>query len=120
MGSSRDWAAKGTALLGIKAVVVESFERIHRSNLVGMGVLPLTFKDGVTRQSLKLDGTETIDILGLEALSPRMDLHMIIHRAGGQQETVPLMCRVDTADEVEYYKNGGILQYVLRQMAQAA
>ena len=120
MGSSRDWAAKGTALLGIKAVVVESFERIHRSNLVGMGVLPLTFKEGTTRHSLGLDGTETIDILGLEQLSPRMDMQMVIHRADGQTMTVPLLCRVDTADEVEYYRNGGILHYVLRQMARAA
>ena len=120
MGSSRDWAAKGTALLGIKAVVVESFERIHRSNLVGMGVLPLTFKDGMTRHSLNLDGSEVIDVLGLEALSPRMDLHLVIHRANGTTETVPVMCRVDTADEVDYYKNGGILQFVLRQMARAA
>ena len=120
MGSSRDWAAKGTALLGIKAVVVESFERIHRSNLVGMGVLPLTFKDGTTRHSLGLDGTETIDILGLEHLSPRMEMQMVIHRADGQSATVPLLCRVDTADEVEYYRNGGILHYVLRQMARAA
>ena len=120
MGSSRDWAAKGTALLGVRAVVVESFERIHRSNLVGMGVLPLTFKDGTTRYSLNLDGTETIDIKGLDRLSPRMDLSMVIHRADGRSETVPLLCRVDTADEVEYYRNGGILQYVLRQMARAA
>ena len=120
MGSSRDWAAKGTALLGIRAVVVESFERIHRSNLVGMGVLPLTFKDGATRHSLGLDGSETIDVLGLEGLSPRMDLQLVIHRASGKTDTLPLLCRVDTADEVEYYRNGGILQYVLRQMARAA
>ncbi len=120
MGSSRDWAAKGTALLGVKAVVVESFERIHRSNLVGMGVLPLTLKDGATRHSLGLDGTETLDILGLEQLSPRMDLHLVVHRADGRSDTVPVLCRVDTADEVAYYQNGGILHYVLRQMAQAA
>ena len=120
MGSSRDWAAKGTALLGIKAVVVESFERIHRSNLVGMGVLPLTFKDGVTRHSLSLTGDETIDIVGLQELRAGMDLQMRIHRASGAVETVPLKCRVDTADEVEYYRNGGILHYVLREMARAA
>ena len=120
MGSSRDWAAKGTALLGIKAVIVESFERIHRSNLVGMGVLPLTFKDGMTRHSLDLDGSETIDILGLEHLAPRMDMQMLVHRAGGTTDTVTVMCRVDTADEVDYYRNGGILQFVLRQMARAA
>jgi aconitate hydratase len=120
MGSSRDWAAKGTALLGVKAVVVESFERIHRSNLVGMGVLPLTFKDGTTRHSLNLDGTEIIDILGLEALTPRMELMLTIHRLSGTIDQVPVLCRVDTADEAEYYRNGGILQFVLRQMAKAA
>ncbi len=119
-GSSRDWAAKGTMLLGVKAVLVESFERIHRSNLVGMGVIPLTFKDGMDRRSLKLDGTETLDILGLEQLSPRMDVSLVIHRADGSSETVPVLCRVDTADEVEYYRHGGILQYVLRGMARAA
>jgi len=120
MGSSRDWAAKGTALLGIKAVVVESFERIHRSNLVGMGVLPLTFKDGATRQSLGLTGRETIDILGLEELRAGMDLRMLIHREGGKMDELALRCRVDTDDEVEYYRNGGILHYVLREMARAA
>jgi aconitate hydratase len=119
-GSSRDWAAKGTMLLGVKAVVAESFERIHRSNLVGMGVLPLLFKDGVTRKSLKLQGDETIDIVGLDALSPRMDIKMIISRADGSKQEVNLLCRVDTADEVNYYKHGGILQYVLRGMAKAA
>ena len=117
MGSSRDWAAKGTALLGIKAVVVESFERIHRSNLVGMGVLPLTFKDGATRASLGLVGDEMIDILGLDAITPRMNLRMVIHRASGTVDEVPVLCRIDTADEVQYYRNGGILPYVLRQMA---
>ncbi len=120
MGSSRDWAAKGTALLGIKAVIVESFERIHRSNLVGMGVLPLTFKGGATRQSLGLTGTETIDILGLEELRAGMDLRMLIHREAGRTDELTLRCRVDTDDEVEYYRNGGILHYVLREMARAA
>ena len=120
MGSSRDWAAKGTMLLGVKAVVAESFERIHRSNLVGMGVLPLLFPEGVTRHSLGLVGDETIDIVGLEALRPRMNLDMVIHRAGGTSETVSLVCRVDTLDEVNYYQHGGILQYVLRGMARAA
>jgi len=119
-GSSRDWAAKGTMLLGIRAVIAESFERIHRSNLVGMGVLPLTFKDGTDRKALGLTGEETIDILGLEALSPRMDLELIIHRAGGAVDKVPVLCRVDTLDEVAYYRNGGILPYVLRAMARAA
>ncbi len=120
MGSSRDWAAKGTALLGIKAVIVESFERIHRSNLVGMGVLPLTFKDGATRQSLGLTGTETVDILGLPELRAGMDLRVLIHRAPGRTDELTVRCRVDTDDEVEYYRNGGILHYVLREMARAA
>ncbi len=119
-GSSRDWAAKGTVLLGIKAVIAESFERIHRSNLVGMGVLPLVFKDGMTRKTLELKGDETIDILGLENLSPRMDLDMVIRRANGTTDKVSLLCRVDTRDEVRYYQNGGILHYVLRNMAKAA
>ncbi len=120
MGSSRDWAAKGTALLGIKAVIVESFERIHRSNLVGMGVLPLTFKDGATRQSLGLTGSETVDILGLAELRAGMDLRVLIHRAPGRTDELTVRCRVDTDDEVEYYRNGGILHYVLREMARAA
>ena len=118
-GSSRDWAAKGTMLLGVKAVVAESFERIHRSNLVGMGVLPLLFKDGVTRKSLELKGDEVIDIVGLDHLSPRMDIKMVITRADGSKKEVELLCRVDTADEVNYYRHGGILQYVLRGMAKA-
>ncbi len=119
-GSSRDWAAKGTMLLGVKAVITESFERIHRSNLVGMGVLPLTFKDGMDRKSLGLTGEEIIDVLGLEKLSPRMDLSLVIHRADGRVDTVPVMCRVDTLDEVAYYRHGGILHYVLRGMVKAA
>ncbi len=120
MGSSRDWAAKGTALLGVKAVVAESFERIHRSNLVGMGVLALEFKDGATRHSLGLTGAEMLDVLGLERLAPRMDLTLVIRREDGKRDEVPVLCRVDTADEVEYYRNGGILHYVLREMARAA
>ncbi len=119
-GSSRDWAAKGTMLLGAKAVITESFERIHRSNLVGMGVLPLTFKDGMDRKTLGLTGEEILDILGLEALSPRMDLSLVIHRPNGTVDTVPVLCRVDTLDEVAYYRHGGILHYVLREMAKAA
>jgi aconitate hydratase len=120
-GSSRDWAAKGTLLLGIKAVIVESFERIHRSNLVGMGVLPLTFKDGMDRKSLGITGEEVIDILGLEKdIAPRMDLSLVIHRANGKVDTVPVTCRIDTIDEVAYYRHGGILHYVLRGMAKAA
>ena len=119
-GSSREWAAKGTYLLGIKAVIAESFERIHRSNLVGMGVLPLVFKEGESRQSLGLTGDEMIDILGVEKLSPRMMMDVVITRADGSTVKTQVLCRVDTADEVEYYKNGGILHYVLRGMAKAA
>ncbi len=120
-GSSRDWAAKGTRLLGVKAVIVESFERIHRSNLVGMGVLPLQFKEGVNRQTLKLDGSETFDITGyVDGIKPRMDITLTIHRADGSSEKVDLLCRIDTVDEVEYYRHGGILQYVLRNIAAAA
>ncbi|TCZ63054.1 aconitate hydratase AcnA [Roseicella aquatilis] len=119
-GSSRDWAAKGTFLLGVKAVVAESFERIHRSNLVGMGVLPLVFMNGEDRKSLGIKGDERIDIVGLENLKARMTLDLVITRADGSQHTTQVLCRVDTADEVEYYKNGGILHYVLRGMAKAA
>jgi aconitate hydratase len=119
-GSSRDWAAKGTFLLGIKAVIVESFERIHRSNLVGMGVLPLTFKEGTDRKSLGLTGEEIVDVVGLDGLRPGMDLTLVIHRPNGKADEVPVRCRIDTADEVEYYRHGGILQYVLRGMAKAA
>jgi aconitate hydratase len=120
-GSSRDWAAKGTRLLGIRAVIAESFERIHRSNLVGMGVLPLQFKDGQTRADLKLTGDETFDIAGIaDGLKPLMDLTVLIHRAGGKTDSFKALCRIDTLDEIEYYRNGGILHYVLREMAKAA
>ena len=119
-GSSRDWAAKGTRLLGVKAVLAESFERIHRSNLIGMGVLPLQFAPGADRKSLKLDGSETFEITGLvKGLSPRMDLSFVVRRADGRSETVPVRCRIDTVDEVEYYKAGGILPFVLRRLAAA-
>lgn len=118
MGSSRDWAAKGTNLLGVKAVVAESFERIHRSNLVGMGVLPLLFEEGTTRKTLNLRGDEQIDILGVETLQPRQKMIMRIHRADGSSQDVSLVCRVDTQEEVEYYRHGGILPYVLRLMAE--
>ena len=116
-GSSRDWAAKGTALLGVKAVVAQSFERIHRSNLVGMGVLPLQFKEGTTAQALKLDGTETFDVLGLDAkLKPQQDLTLRIRRASGQTGDVSVRCRIDTPIEIDYYRHGGILPFVLRQL----
>nr|WP_272945005.1 hypothetical protein [Kordiimonas gwangyangensis] len=117
-GSSRDWAAKGTNLLGVKAVLVESFERIHRSNLVGMGVLPLQFKEGDNRESLNLVGTETFDITGIEGtIKPRQDVTVMIHYADGSKKEITVLCRVDTEDEVAYYKNGGILHYVLRRLA---
>ena len=116
-GSSRDWAAKGTRLMGVKAVVTESFERIHRSNLVGMGVLPLQFKEGQNAQTLKLDGTETFDLSGLEGtVRPRQDVQLTINRADGTSEEVTLTLRIDTPIEVEYYQHGGILPYVLRQL----
>jgi aconitate hydratase len=119
-GSSRDWAAKGPRLLGVSAVVAESFERIHRSNLIGMGVMPLQFKPGVDRKTLKLDGSETIDLTGITALKPRMDVACRIRRASGATETISLLCRIDTLDEAEYYRHGGILHYVLRNMMKAS
>ncbi|WP_411379379.1 aconitate hydratase AcnA [Pseudomonas sp. MPB26] len=117
-GSSRDWAAKGTNLLGVKAVIAESFERIHRSNLVGMGVLPLQFKLDQNRKSLKLTGKEKVDILGLTDVEivPRMNLTLVITREDGSSEKVEVLCRIDTLNEVEYFKSGGILHYVLRQL----
>jgi len=116
-GSSRDWAAKGTFLLGVKAVIAESFERIHRSNLVGMGVLPLQFAPGTDRKTLKLDGTEIFDIEGLSGdLKPRQKVHLTIHRKDGKPEKVELLCRIDTLDELDYFRNGGILHYVLRSL----
>lgn len=114
-GSSRDWAAKGTKLLGIKAVIAESFERIHRSNLVGMGVLPLTFMDGITRKDLQLSGNETFNIPGLNDLSqPRSKLDLHITYEDGTKRIIPLLCRLDTESEIDYYRHGGILPYVLR------
>ena len=116
-GSSRDWAAKGSALLGVKAVIVESFERIHRSNLIGMGVMPLQFQDGQGRGSLKLDGSEVWDITGMkDGINTGMDIAAKITRADGSTEEITLLCRIDTLDEVEYYLHGGILQFVLRRM----
>jgi len=116
-GSSRDWAAKGTRLLGVRAVIAQSFERIHRSNLVGMGVLPCQFKDEVNAASLGLDGTETFDLLGVEGgIKPRQDVTLVIHRASGEAEQVPVILRIDTPIEIDYYHHGGILPYVLRQL----
>jgi aconitate hydratase len=117
-GSSRDWAAKGTNLLGVKAVIAESFERIHRSNLVGMGVLPLQFKNGQSRKTLELTGKEVLNITGLTGatLQPGMSLTLQITRENGKQENVDVLCRIDTLNEVEYFKAGGILHYVLRQL----
>jgi len=116
-GSSRDWAAKGTRLLGVRAVIAQSFERIHRSNLVGMGVLPLQFKEGSSAAKLQLDGSEVYDVLGLgPKLKPQQDLTLQITRANGHVETVAVTCRIDTAIEIDYYQHGGILPYVLRQL----
>ena len=115
-GSSRDWAAKGTILLGVRAVIAESFERIHRSNLVGMGVLPLEFTNGETRQSLGLTGFESFDIVGLdESLRPRATLVVRAKGSGGTKE-LKVTARIDTPEEMQYYRHGGILPYVLRQL----
>ncbi|MDA5192707.1 aconitate hydratase AcnA [Govanella unica] len=117
-GSSRDWAAKGTFLLGVKAVITESFERIHRSNLVGMGVLPLTFKDGENALTLGLTGEEIFDITGIDGnILPRQDIEVTITYKDGTKKTITTLCRIDTANEVEYYRNGGILHFVLRGLA---
>ncbi len=119
-GSSRDWAAKGTRLLGARAVVAQTWERIHRSNLVGMGVLPLALIDGMTMQDLALDGSETVTIKGLQDLEPQVTMTATITEADGQSRDIQLLCRIDTEDELAYYRHGGILQYVLRNLATAA
>jgi len=118
-GSSRDWAAKGTRLLGVRAVVAESFERIHRSNLIGMGVLPLQFPDGVSRNSLKLDGSEQISISGVADLRKKNTVTLTVKRADGSTEQCELRSRLDTGDEQDYYYAGGILHYVLKQLMAA-
>jgi aconitate hydratase len=119
-GSSRDWAAKGTRLLGVGAVIAESFERIHRSNLIGMGVLPLQFKDGDSRETLGLKGDETFDVTGISGgLKPRQDIALKVTYPDGSTKEVTLLCRLDTLDEVDYYLNGGILHFVLRSLAAA-
>ena len=119
-GSSRDWAAKGTALLGVKAVIAESFERIHRSNLVGMGVIPFEFTGGDTRKSLGLKGDETVSIHGLDSVEPLQEVPCTIVYGDGTEKTITLKCRIDTAPEIEYIENGGVLQYVLRNLAKAS
>jgi aconitate hydratase len=117
-GSSRDWAAKGTVLLGVRAVITQSFERIHRSNLIGMGVVPLVFEEGTSWQTLGLKGDEQVTIRGLHGdLKPRQRLMAEIVSGNGTLKRVPLICRIDTVDELDYFKSGGILQYVLRQLA---
>ena len=116
-GSSRDWAAKGTFLLGVRAVIVESFERIHRSNLVGMGVLPLQFREGETRATLGLGAGDAFTIRGLAELEPGQEVIVEVTRADGRRDSFTALCRIDTANEMEYYRHGGILQYVLRNLA---
>ena len=118
-GSSRDWAAKGTALLGIKAVVARSFERIHRSNLIGMGVLPLQFRPGVSWESLGLKGDETVDVLLAAEVKPLSEAVLVITRADGSEQRETVVLRIDTPIEVDYYKHGGILPFVLRQLLAA-
>jgi aconitate hydratase len=120
-GSSRDWAAKGTQLLGVKAVVVKSFERIHRSNLVGMGVLPLQFKPGDSAESLGIKGDETFDVTGLDGeIRPQQDVTLVIHGKDGSKREVPVLLRIDTPIEVEYFRHGGIMPFVLRDLLKAA
>ena len=116
-GSSRDWAAKGTNLLGVKAVIAQSFERIHRSNLVGMGVVPFTLDEGVTWQSLGLKGDETVSISGLADVKPRQKMEALVTFADGSVKKVPILCRIDTLDEIDYFRNAGILHFVLRGLA---
>ena len=116
-GSSRDWAAKGTNLLGVRAVIVESFERIHRSNLVGMGVLPLQFMEGQDRNSLGLKGDDSFTITSVSNLQPRQTVTVHVTRKDGSTFTFDTLCRIDTANEIEYFMNGGILHYVLRKLA---
>ena len=116
-GSSRDWAAKGTVLLGVRAVLAESFERIHRSNLVGMGVLPLQFQEGEGANTLRLDGSETYSIGGIALIEPRQDVTVMVERANGETFNIVARCRIDTYNELEYFRSGGILHYVLRRLA---
>ncbi len=115
-GSSRDWAAKGPRLLGVRVVIAESFERIHRSNLIGMGILPLEFPQGVTRKTLGLSGDETLDIGDLQSLTPGATVPVTLTRADGSREVLECRCRIDTGNEMTYYRNDGILHYVIRNM----
>lgn len=115
-GSSRDWAAKGTQLLGVKAVIARSFERIHRSNLVGMGVLPLQFKGNDSVESLGIKGGEQFDLLGLNSIRPQQNVTLVVRDEAGSRREIDLLCRIDTAIEVDYYRHGGILPYVLREL----
>jgi aconitate hydratase len=117
-GSSRDWAAKGVRLAGVEVIVAEGFERIHRTNLIGMGVLPLEFKEGVNRKTLGIDGTETFDVLGERV--PRAELTLVIHRRNGEQLRVPVTCRLDTAEEVSIYEAGGVLQRFAQDFLESA
>ena len=119
-GSSRDWAAKGTRLLGIRAAIAQSFERIHRSNLVGMGVLPLVFEDGVSWQQLGITGSELVTMRGLAQLKPRQKVAVAITFADGKTKEIQVLCRIDTEEELSYYRHGGILPFVLRNLASAA
>jgi aconitate hydratase len=118
-GSSRDWAAKGTMLLGVRAVIVDSFERIHRSNLVGMGVLPLNFMPGENAETLGLDGSETFTITGVADIEPRQQVEVKVTREDGSTTSFTTRCRIDTYNELEYFRSGGILHYVLRKLATA-
>jgi len=115
-GSSRDWAAKGPNLLGVRLVIAESFERIHRSNLIGMGILPLEFPQGVTRKTLGLTGDERIEVTGLNRLKPGATVSAVLTLADGTQQTLDCRCRIDTATELTYFRHGGILHYVIRNM----
>jgi aconitate hydratase len=119
-GSSRDWAAKGTRLLGVRAVIAQSFERIHRSNLIGMGVLPLVFAEGMSWEQLGLTGSETVSLRGLSEIKPGQTIEADITYPGGETRAVPLKVRIDTFDELDYFRNGGILHYVLRSLAREA
>jgi aconitate hydratase len=116
-GSSRDWAAKGPKLLGVKAVIAESFERIHRSNLVGMGILPLEFKTGENAKSLGLTGEEILEVRGIDKLSPGQSVNVLAKAKDGATREIAVKCRIDTPNELEYFKHGGILSYVLRQLS---